>query len=89
MLGCGVDVVYPAEHADLASRGLRVIALATTRVRAVTEEELALCCASHSGEPRHVALAASLGLSGAGFCYVVHRSNYAFKRTAGRCLHVS
>jgi len=51
-----------------AAKPLQAIPLATlpgARDLGLTEEEMAICCASHPGEPRHAALAASvLALSG-------------------------
>ena len=56
------DVVTPV-FARSAIKAFQAVPLVEDGVMerfGLTEEELALCCASHSGEPRHVALAGSI-----------------------------
>src|SRR5437867_3465230 len=46
-------------------QAIPVVTLSGSEQLGLSDEELAICCASHSGEPRHSALAASvLSLSG-------------------------
>lgn len=56
------DVTTPvfARSAIKAFQALPLVEAGVVERYGLTEEELALCCASHSGEPRHVALAASI-----------------------------
>ena len=56
------DVRTPvfARSAIKAFQAIPLVEDGVTERFGLTEEELALCCASHSGEPRHVRLAASI-----------------------------
>lgn len=56
------DVATPvfARSAIKAFQAMPLIEDGVVERFGLTEEELALCCASHSGEPRHVGLAASI-----------------------------
>src|SRR5438094_2693746 len=59
------DLVTTLRSAAKPLQSIPLLTLPGSDSLGITDEELAICCASHPGEPRHAALAASvLALSG-------------------------